>query len=110
MDRINTQEKELAEKDAKVLQLTEIIKDMKELPIAQDNIDLEKRMKQLEEKLKAAVESIEDLVMESEHLTGCKYDSYGHEWPCNCMDRNYFNRDDCMDRLKEVLAKIRGEK
>jgi len=76
-------QKELAEKDAKILEL--------------------------EEKLKLAEESIEDLFLESEHITGCRYDSDGHEYPCLCMDRNYFNRDDCMDRLKEALVKIRGE-
>jgi len=45
----------------------------------------------------------EDLILEDQHMSGCKYENFGSEYVCQCMDRRWFNRDDCMDRLAAAL-------
>lgn len=61
---------------------------------------------QKDEEIKVLVATLEDFILESEHSPNCEYrQRFGLENECNCMDRNYYNKDACLIRAKEAIAK-----
>ena len=47
------------------------------------------------------MKALEDFVLEQDHLSGCVDDSQ-----CQCMDREYYNKESCIDRAKKALCKM----
>lgn len=54
--------------------------------------------------LKECRSLLEDLTLEKEHMADCDALSI-ERGPCSCMDRNYYNEEDCLKRAKEFLEK-----
>jgi hypothetical protein len=53
-------------------------------------------------------EALEDFILESEHEPSCKYtEAFGFREDCKCMDRRYYNRDECITRASEALKEIK---
>lgn len=64
------------------------------------------KIKELEKKLAIAKEALEDFILEDEHLPDCRFENYGYDYPCKCMDRNHYNRDACMLRARLALKQL----
>lgn len=70
----------------------------------------EKEITSLEQRLAEAEDLLEDFILEDEHLPECRYKSrFGMEYDCKCMDRTYFNRDNCLIRTREYKQKYAKE-
>jgi predicted RNase H-like nuclease (RuvC/YqgF family) len=73
----------------------------------QENELLWSSNKKLQAENKKLREALEDFILESEHEPSCKYtEAFGFREDCKCMDRRYYNRDECITRAREALKEV----
>lgn len=80
------------------------------LDVRKHVIDTNIQLQKLQDDRKELIEVITDLFLEDDHLPECKFNNYGYEYDCKCMDRNFFNRDSIMERMKALIEKLKAEK
>lgn len=67
----------------------------------------EKEIQSLKQDKARLLECVKDFVLEQDHEDSCAYKSSNDE--CGCMDRAYFNYEDCLSRAEKILKDLEEE-